>query len=188
MWKNFCHHRWRRVNVRVHSSRRGASRGGSGGGRYQAAYASLNGWRDPRRRLRRTILSTAPGSSAVSCHCSISVGRHACRDHLTSLKGNVQQHHLVYRNIEELQVVAGTRLVAETLVEIVGAQIDFSRIVQAHLYIGAQVLRFSGGSLSLSPLAQTRFVAAKSPGRPARYSSGSGGGRRRRTCKQWLLR
>eukprot|EP00903_Cladosiphon_okamuranus_P008216 g7909.t1 len=67
VWKNFCHERWRRVNIRVESSRRGASRGGGGeGGGHQAIYASLNGWRDPRRRLRRTILSTAPGSAAVA--------------------------------------------------------------------------------------------------------------------------
>lgn len=61
VWKNLCHQRWRRVNIRVD---RNSKDGGKGG--HQAAYASLNGWRDPRLRLRRTILCTAPGSHSVS--------------------------------------------------------------------------------------------------------------------------
>lgn len=61
VWKNFCHSRWRRVNVEVVPNGRGG-----GAGSHRAAYASLNGWRDPASRLRRTILSTAPGDVTVS--------------------------------------------------------------------------------------------------------------------------
>lgn len=63
VWKNLCHRRWQRVNVHAPPGRGG--RGGSGGSGHQMAYACLNGWRDPKGRLRRTILTTAPGFSAV---------------------------------------------------------------------------------------------------------------------------
>eukprot|EP00752_Nemacystus_decipiens_P011974 g10614.t2 len=61
LWKDLCHQRWRRVNVHADSGRRGGD-GGAGG--HKAAYGSLNGWRDPRGRLTRTIFSTTPRSAS----------------------------------------------------------------------------------------------------------------------------
>ncbi|CAM9362401.1 unnamed protein product [Ectocarpus fasciculatus] len=63
LWKDLCHRRWRRVNVDVARPSRKCDGGGVGIGAHQAAYASLNGWRDPTNRLRRTILSTAPSDA-----------------------------------------------------------------------------------------------------------------------------
>ncbi|CAM9151082.1 unnamed protein product [Ectocarpus sp. 4 AP-2014] len=66
LWKDLCHRRWRRVNVDVARPNYRKSDGGGGViGGHQAAYASLNGWRDPTNRLRRTILSTAPNDAVT---------------------------------------------------------------------------------------------------------------------------
>ncbi|CAB1108409.1 unnamed protein product [Ectocarpus sp. CCAP 1310/34] len=69
LWKDLCHRRWRRVNVDVARPNNRTCDGGGGViGGHQAAYASLNGWRDPTNRLRRTILSTAPNDAVVSTY------------------------------------------------------------------------------------------------------------------------